>query len=453
MSKEELPVVAIIGRPNVGKSSLFNRIIGRRISIVHEDSGVTRDRVSSFVRLEGKRFILTDTGGLAFFSDDTKIPELDASIRKQVDQVIEEADILIWLLDSQNGLTQIDQGIEQKLRECSNSKIIVAVNKADNQRSAEAAANEFAALSFNRPILISCSHDAGISSLQKELVALLPNNNNGQTTKPELKIAITGRPNVGKSSLTNALLGEPRVMVSSSAGTTRDAVDIPVEIEVNEEETAFFTLIDTAGMRRKKQVDSAVEVFSIMRSENAIRRGDIVLLVLDATNFNSAQDRRIARIIEKSNKPCVIVANKWDIAGNNIKMRQLRSEIERSLPFMNYAPIVTVCSLSGYNIQELLSALFELQEQAQLKIPTSVINQFLHDTLARTPPPAEGKKRFKFFYATMVNNPPPRFLLFVNNKKLCRANYRQFLKNQIQNAFFPKSGLPVSIELRSRRDE
>ncbi len=450
MTNQNLPVVAIVGRPNVGKSSLFNRLAGRRVSIVHRESGVTRDRVVSPVHLAGRQCLLTDTGGLGVFADDGRVSAFDRLIRDQVEETIREADCLIWVVDSRDGITALDREFARLLRRGGASQVIVAVNKADNAQQAEAAANEFAALDWQPVVPISCSHGRNLQTLVAELAARLPLSAPSEIEKPGLQLAVVGRPNVGKSSLVNALLGEPRVMVSDIAGTTRDAVDIPITVQ-NDQERALFTLIDTAGLRRKRRVDSAVELFSVMRAENAIKRSQAVVFVVDAGDTNSAQDRRIARLIESENKPCIIVANKWDLAGRHVKMREMRRRLEQSLPFMQYAPIIGVCAVSGYNLQSLLEALFELRERASLKIPTAMVNQFVHDVFARTPPPAEKRGRLKFFYGTMVGNPPPQFLLFVNDGRLARENYRQYLKNQLQSAFFPKSGLPVSIRLRSRR--
>ncbi len=450
MSDQNLPIVAIIGRPNVGKSSLFNRMVGRRVSIVHSESGVTRDRVVCSVRLADRHFVLVDTGGLGVFSNDGGVSVFDQLIRSQVEAVIQEADCLIWVVDSVEGMTPLDREIERLLREAGDRKVIVAANKADNDRVAEAAINEFSTLPFAEVIPVSCSHGRGLGRLAEQLSGKLPAAAAEGFAETGLKLAVVGRPNVGKSSLVNALLGEPRVLVSEVAGTTRDAVDIPIEIS-DGRERAPFVLIDTAGLRQRRRVDSAVELFSVMRAENAIKRSDIVILMLDGTEVGSAQDRRVARIIQQQRKPCIIVANKWDIAGKTLKLKRLREEVEHSMPFMQHAPVIGACAISGYNLRELLQQLFELREQMRIKVPTSLLNQFLQDAVARTPPPAEGTRRLKLFYATMVENPPPRFLLFVNDPRLCRANYRQFLENQLQAAFFPKSGLPVLVEMKARR--
>ncbi len=450
-NQQELPITAIIGRPNVGKSSLFNLLVGKRISIVHEESGVTRDRVVSPVQIQGHHFMLADTGGLGVFNNQTNISNYEDLIRRQVQAAVEEADCLIWVVDSESGIAPLDREIADLLRRAEAKNVIIAANKADNRRLAEAAAGEFASSEFEPAVPVSCSHGTGVEELLRRLFTLLPRRPRPEAEQAGMKLAVVGRPNVGKSSLINGLLGEERVIVSETAGTTRDAIDIPIEI-IEEEERVYFTLIDTAGLRQRRRVDTPVELFSVMRAENAIKRCDVAILVLDGTEGVSSQDRRVARMINQQHKPCIIVANKWDLAGCELKMQQLRADINESLPFMSHSPIIALCAVSGYNFNELLNALFTLREHAQARIPTSLLNQFLHDLIARTPPAAVKQRRLKFFYATMVDNPPPRFLLFVNEKKLCRPNYRSFLANQLQSAFFPKTGLPVVIELRPRRE-
>ncbi|MFO7821351.1 MAG: ribosome biogenesis GTPase Der [Lentisphaeria bacterium] len=452
MDTNQLPIIAIIGRPNVGKSSLFNKIVGRRVSIVHEQSGVTRDRIAAPVSLEHHHFLLVDTGGLGVFTDDTGIHQFDEFIRAQVTSIIDEATHIIWMVDAQDGLTPLDDEIARLLKSHGCSVTVVA-NKADNTPLREGCYSEFAALPVEEPVIpLSCTHNINIDTVIDACLEHLPHIETEPDLKdPGLKLAVVGRPNVGKSSLVNKLLGEERVIVSDIPGTTRDAVDIPIEI-VTDEEKIPLTLIDTAGVRRRRQVNTVVEHFSVMRAENAIKRSDAVILVLDANAPATSQDRRIARIIADSAKPCIIAANKWDTASANMKLRNLVARLERDMAFMNYAPIYGVCALSGYNMSHIMQHVMTIREQANVSIPTSVFNQFLQDTITRTPPPSSKGKSFKILYGTMIGNPPPQFKLFVNDPKRCNQNYRRFLITRIREAFFPEKGMPIRLQMRSRRE-
>lgn len=454
MTDHSLPTIAIVGRPNVGKSSLFNAIVGRRIAIVHEQSGVTRDRIVAPAHSNGRHFLLIDTGGIGIFRDDRKVETFDGLVREQVALVVGEADRIVWMVDARDGVTPLDKEVGMFLREAGRPVTLVA-NKADNAKLADAAMADFAALGVGEPLPISCTHMLGIKTLLERVLEDVPVRYGSDLPQQEegLKLAVVGRPNVGKSSLVNKLIGENRVIVSEVAGTTRDAIDIPIEIISDEDEHVPFTLIDTAGLRRRRQVDNAVDLFSSMRSENAIKRCDIAIMVIDAQNPATSQDRRIARLIADANKPCVIVANKWDLACKDTKLRDLREDLaERSMKFMAHAPIVGISALSGYNLAEVVAALMSIRDQVDVKIPTSVVNQFIQDAIVRTPPPAgAGGKHLKILYGTMKDGASPHFVLFVNQKELCPPNYLSFLENRFREAFFPDGGMPVRIELRSRR--
>jgi len=448
MPETDLPIIAIVGRPNVGKSALFNRIVGRRIAIVHEESGVTRDRIAAPGSHGGRHFLVVDTGGLGVLVKQKKVHVFDGLIRSQVASVIEEAAAIVWVVDCQDGASPLDFEMAELLRE-STQRTIVAVNKADNAGLRDAGLAEFAPLGFPQLLPISCTQNTGVDELLDACVPLLPDAPAPAAEGPGLRLAVVGRPNVGKSSLVNRLLGEERVIVSEIPGTTRDAVDVPFRIMDGDEEVPA-TLIDTAGLRRRRRVDSAVEFFSVTRAEKAIRRSDVTLLVLDAMTPGTAQDRRIARLITEARKPCILVVNKWDLVSGGLKQRDLERLLRDFVPFMDYAPIVFVCALSGYNMSVLIEGLLRLREQMQVMIPTAVLNRFLQDIVARTPPPS-GAKPVKIFYATMTGNRPPRFLLFVNDKRICPGNYLQFLENRLRKAFFPGVGLPVWVQLRQRR--
>ncbi|MDT8390897.1 MAG: ribosome biogenesis GTPase Der [Lentisphaeria bacterium] len=452
MSNDTLPTIAIVGRPNVGKSSLFNAVLGRRIAIVHEQSGVTRDRVSAPAHRKNKHFLLVDTGGVGVFRDDRHVETFDGLIRDQVARVVAEADHVIWVVDSQDGVTPLDRELGLFLRE-SGRPVTLAANKADNVKLADSAAADFATLGAGQPMPITCTHGHGVEDLLETVLAALPATvGDGVENVEGLKLAVVGRPNVGKSSLVNTLIGENRVIVSDIAGTTRDAIDIPIEIVDETGERVPFTLIDTAGIRRRRQVDNVVELFSSMRAENAVKRCDVAILVIDAQTPATSQDRRIARLIADARKPCILVANKWDLACETIKLKDLKSDLDHDMKFMSYATTVGISAKSGYNVDQVVEALMTIRDQMGMKIPTSIVNQFLQDVIARTPPPAgPGGKTMKLLYATMTDGACPHTVMFVNQKGLCPASYQSFLENRLRDAFFSEGGMPVWIELRSRR--
>jgi len=446
----KLPVVAIVGRPNVGKSALFNQVVGRRLSIVHEQSGVTRDRVAAPAHYRGRHFLLVDTGGLGMHPREKKGADIfDGLIRDQVATIVAEADALIWVVDCLEGMTPQDEAIREFMMQAE-LPVVIAANKADNNTLREGVLGEFSALGVKDLFPTSCTHNYGIGDLMHRVLAEIPVVAEPLTERGGLRIAVVGRPNVGKSSLVNRVFGEDRVMVSDIAGTTRDAIDVPVMLKGDDEEVPA-TFIDTAGLRRRGNVDSVVEFFSASRAQSAIKRCDVVLFIIDATDPGTAQDRRIGRMIKDEYKPCILLVNKWDLVSGEIKQKELDDEIRRRLPFMQHAPMHFICALSGYNFSGIFDHILALRDQMQVTIPTSVLNQFLQDTLARTPPQSVGNKRFKVFYSTMKGNPPPHFVLFANSRKSCPDNYVQFLENQLREAFFPQAGLPIKLEIRERR--
>ena len=450
MPSDSLPMIAIVGRPNVGKSALFNCIVGRRVSIVHEQSGVTRDNIVSQARYRGHVFTLVDTGGLGVFENEKRVDRLDDLVRTNVSRVIDEADRLIWVLDTQTGPTPLDQEIAGRLRK-SGRPVVVAANKADNSGQRLAAYSLFGELAPTEMVPISCLHRKGIGELLDTCFKGLRRRPEAEREDAVLRLAVVGRPNVGKSSLVNRLLGQERVMVSDVPGTTRDAVDVPCRL-THGDQSLPITLIDTAGLRKRRRLDSAVEVFSVMRAEHAIRRSDVVMLLLDATAVATAQDRRIAHMIEEAEKPCIAVANKFDlVSAEGVSRRELGSAIRRELPFMGYAPIVCLSALTGRGMGKLLDRLVSLHERMQVVIPTPVVNDFVSDLMARTPPPEKNGRIFKVFYATMIASAPPRVALFVNHRQLCPSNYLQYLSNRLRETFFADCGLPVLIDLRTRR--
>ncbi len=448
----QAPGVVIIGRPNVGKSALFNAILGRRLAIVHEESGVTRDRVMALARHGERRFTLVDTGGLGVgVRQKHHVGLFDGLIRDQVAAIAAEAAVLIWVVDCQAGATAQDEEVAAFLRTV-RRPVVVAANKADNDTLAAGAAAEFSRFGFEPVVPTSCTQRTGVGDLLDRVAAYLPPTPEGAPPEPVMKLAVVGRPNVGKSSLVNRLVGAPCVLVSEVAGTTRDAIDVPITVRDGDAEIPML-LVDTAGLRRRRQIDTVVDLFSMMRTEQAIRRSDAVLLLLEAPEPGTALDRHIARMVLDAGKPCILLANKWDLASAaGMKQRDLTALVNERLPFMKHAPLQPVCALSGHNVQRILEHVLYLREQMRVTVPTSVFNRFLQDTLARNPPPSAAARRLKIFYGTMVGNPPPRFRLFVNDRAACPSNYRQFLENRIRESFFPQTGLPVVVEIRERKD-
>lgn len=445
--EHRIPTIAIVGRPNVGKSSLFNVIIGRRLSIVHEESGVTRDRLTAPVAWHGKHFLLVDTGGLGTITGESRnVSHWDIGIREQVDAAIEGADILLFVVNVQEGLVPLDEEVASRLRD-SGKKVFLIVNKSDNP-AFEAQAVEFSVLGYDLIYPVSSLHRRGFGNLLQAMLEDVPVKNMRHDSKEPFKIALIGRPNVGKSSLANCLIGQDRVMVSDVAGTTRDSVDIDFELEYHGEKLPA-ALIDTAGMRKKSKVNSVVELFSMMRTKEAIDRAELILFLVEADPEGvTAQDRRIAGMISESGKACVIVANKYDNC-RTIHKDDLMDELRYTLPGMTYAPVVFASALTKYNMDQLLDQIAEVMEQLEVQIPTSVVNRVVNDAILANSPPVVGRAPFKVYYSTMIGNQPPRFVLFVNNPKLCAPNYLAYLKNYLRKVF-DFTGLPISVFLRER---
>ncbi len=449
--EKKLPVIAIVGRPNVGKSSLFNAIIGRRLSIVHEMAGVTRDRVSAPTRWRGVDFQLVDTGGLGMLTGATRnLDSWDAHIAGQVEVAVANADVLILVANVQDGVVVLDEEVANRMRAIG-KPVLVAINKCDNPKLEEQAA-EFSRLGYPKLFPVSCLHRLGIGGLMEAATRLLPEQPEtaaGEATVKPVKLAVVGRPNVGKSSLVNALLGEDRVIVSDVAGTTRDAIDIDFAIERRGEKLPAV-LIDTAGLRRKGKVMDAVEMFSVMRAQEAIDRTDLILFVVEASpDGMTAQDRRIAAMIEKSGKGCVIVANKYDLQQDEHKQKALLAELRYTLPHMAYAPVVFTSASRRHNLNQLLDQITEVMEQLDVKVPTGILNRVLTDAFERLSPPVVGLSPLKFYYASMVGTRPPEFLLFVNKTENCAPNYQIYLRNALREAF-DYTGFPISVKLRAR---
>lgn len=438
----KMPLVAIVGRPNVGKSTLFNRIVGQRISIVNDEPGVTRDRIFSHATWLDNSFTLVDTGGLDFEKDDV----ISVNIVAQAKLAIETADVIMFVVDGKMGLTTGDEEVVEILRK-SKKKIVLVVNKIDNY--VENMEYEYYSLGLGQPFLISATHGKGMGDLLDEVVSLFPKELLSREKDDTIKLAIVGKPNAGKSSLINRLTGESRVIVSNIAGTTRDSIDIPFRYNGKK-----YSLIDTAGMRRKSKIeDNTVERYSIIRTLDAIRNADVVVLVIDSSEEISDQDLKIAGFIAEQNKPSVIVMNKWDLIEKDTHtMNKFKEKLDAEFSFMAYYKAIYLSALTGKKVEKLMQTVEQVLENTNRKVSAGVINDILQDAYLINTPPFKNGKKLKIFYATQANCVPPTFILFVNDTKLMSDNYLRYLENNIRKAI-DFSGTPIKIKLKSKKEE
>jgi GTP-binding protein len=433
------PLVALVGRPNVGKSTLFNRLIEEPLAIVEDLPGTTRDRIYADAEWGGIIFVFIDTGGLVPDSAD----DLEASVRGQVQIAIDEAEVIIFLVDVKEGVTASDLEIAHLLRR-SSKPVLLAVNKADNE-SRRQEAMEFYELGLGDPFPISALHGAGTGDLLDALLKAAPSETWDEPTEGT-RIAIVGRPNVGKSSLLNAILGRQRMIVSETPGTTRDAVDSV--IDWNEEQV---TLIDTAGIRRRGRVEPGIERYSVMRALRAIQRADVALLLLDATEGVTEQDAHIAGYVVDEAKGLVIVVNKWDLVEKDTyTVQEYTFEIRRALKFVSYCPLVFVSATSGQRVKKAIDVALDVQQARSIRIPTGELNRLVGDVVARHAPPSKRGKRLKIYYATQIGVAPPSFVFFVNDPELVHFSYERYLENQLREAY-GFEGSPLRITFRRRR--
>ncbi|MBR3885655.1 MAG: ribosome biogenesis GTPase Der [Clostridia bacterium] len=436
------PLVAIVGRPNVGKSTLFNRIVGKRVSIVNDEPGVTRDRIFYRANWQDDNFVLVDTGGLDFENQD----EISVNIVKQAKIAIEMADVIVFVVDGRQGLTSSDRDVVEVLRK-SKKKIILAVNKIDNYD--ENLKYEYYELGLGEPILISSLHGKGVGDLLDLVVSHFPKDLKTDEEDDSIKIAIVGKPNAGKSSLINRLVGEERVIVSGIAGTTRDSVNIPFKYNGKK-----YSLIDTAGMRRKSKIeDNTVERFSIIRSLDSIRNADIVLLVIDVTQEISDQDLKIASFINEENKPSIVVLNKWDLVEKDTNtMHKFEEKLSTELAFMSYYKSVYLSALTGKRTEKLMPTIDVVLENAHRKVSAGDLNDVLQDAYMLNSPAYKKNKKLRIFYATQSGVVPPTFVLFVNDINLMETNYLRYLENNIRKAF-NFEGTPIRITMKCKKEE
>ncbi|MEG0327867.1 MAG: ribosome biogenesis GTPase Der [Erysipelothrix sp.] len=430
-------VVAIVGRPNVGKSSLFNRIMGDRISIVHEEAGVTRDRLYGATTWLTKNLRFIDTGGIQL--EDQNFAE---EIQVQVEIAIEEADMVLFVVSAMDGLTNDDQYIARLLR-ASNKPVIVVANKVDDMQF-KADIYEFYALGYEEPIAVSSEHGIGIGDLLDQVIQNLPEEGLKQYNE-ELSFSVIGRPNVGKSSLVNALLNQDRVIVSDIEGTTRDAIDTPFRYNSQD-----YVVIDTAGIRKRGKIYEEVEKYSIIRSMAAIERSDVILFLIDGEAGIRAQDKHVVGYAHEAGKPIIIVFNKWDtVDTEETSMDDMRKLIETEFSYLSYAPIVFVSALTKKRVHTILPLVQEVYANSQRRIGTSVINEVIYDAAMLTPPPTRHGKQLKILYASQVSVAPPTFVIFVNDPEIFHFSYKRYLENSLRRAF-DFTGTPIHIIVRKR---
>ena len=437
------PLVAIVGRPNVGKSMLFNKLCGQRLSIVEDTPGVTRDRLYAQCEWRNRTFDIVDTGGIEPGTDD----QILAFMREQAEIAISTANVIVFVCDVKTGMTAADQDVANMLLR-SRKPVILAVNKVDQVGKENPDIYEFYNLGLGDPIAVSAVHGHGTGDLLDACFAYFPEEEEEEEEDDTIKVAIIGKPNVGKSSLVNKILGEERVIVSNVAGTTRDAVD-----SYFENEQGKFCFIDTAGMRKKSKVEDRVEKFSVLRSTMAIERSDVCLIMIDAQEGVTEQDTKVAGLAHEAGKACIIVVNKWDAIEKDGKtMDRMREDVRRDLSYMTYAPIVFISALTGQRVQRLFELINYVHEQASVRITTGMLNTVLADAQTRVQPPTDKGRRLKIYYMTQVGIRPPHFVTFCNDKQLFHFSYRRYLENQIRSVF-GLEGTPVIMTVRQKGEE
>ena len=437
------PVVAIVGRPNVGKSMLFNKLIGKRISIVEDTPGVTRDRIYGETDWNGRKFTLIDTGGIEPRTDN----EILSFMREQANIAISHADVIVFLTDIKTGLTASDQEVASMLLR-SGKPIVLAVNKMDSVGRVDPDYYEFYNLGMGDPIAVSAVHGHGTGDLLDACVAYFPPEEDDEEEEDYLQVAIIGKPNVGKSSLTNRILGQQRTIVSNVAGTTRDAID-----SYFENETGKYIFIDTAGMRKKSKVDESIERYSVLRSQMAVERADVCLILIDAQEGVTEQDTKVAGLAHEAGKACIIVVNKWDLVVKDDKtMDRMREDIRRDLSFMTYAPILFISAQTGQRVERLFELIQYVNNQASTRITTGMLNNVLADAQTRVQPPSDKGRRLKIYYMTQTGIKPPHFVCFCNDARLFHFSYQRYLENQLRNVF-GLEGTPIRMTVRQKGDK
>lgn len=434
-------VVAIVGRPNVGKSTLFNKLIGDRLSIVKNEPGVTRDRLYREMEWSGKEFLLVDTGGLEPKTDDFMMNK----IKEQAQVAIDEADVVIFLVDGKAGITGLDEDVANVLRK-KDKKVVVAVNKIDNYMRDQENILEFYALGFEDVIGISGEHKINLGDLLDAVISKFDRKKE-KSREEGLKIAVLGRPNAGKSSLVNKLLNEERSIVSDIAGTTRDSIDSSLKYDGE-----TYTLIDTAGIRKQSKIEDSIEYYSVLRAVKSIKRADVCVLMLDATELLTEQDKRVAGLIYDERKPIIIAINKWDlIEKDNTSVKKFTELVKADLPFLSYAPIITISALTGKRTINILEQAKFINEEYHKKITTGLLNQILSEMIAQNPVPTRKGRAVKINYATQVGEAPPRFVFFSNNPELIHFSYQRYIENKLRE-YFGFEGCPIDIVFNKKNE-
>ena len=437
------PLIAIVGRPNVGKSMMFNKLVGQRLSIVEDTPGVTRDRLYAEAEWRNRKFDLVDTGGIEPSADS----QILAFMRQQAEIAIQHATVILFVCDIKTGLTASDQEVANMLLR-SQKPVVLAVNKMDQVGITNPDIYEFYNLGLGDPIAVSAVHGHGTGDLLDACMEYFPPEDEEEEEDDVIKVAIIGKPNVGKSSLVNRILGEQRVIVSDMAGTTRDAVD-----SYFENQKGKYLFIDTAGMRKKSKVDDRIEKFSVLRATMAIERADVCLILVDANEGVTEQDTKVAGLAHEAGKACIIVVNKWDAIEKDDKtMDHKRQDIRRDLSYMTYAPIVFISALTGQRVDRLFDLINYVNDQASLRITTGMLNTVLADATARVQPPTDKGRRLKIYYMTQIGIKPPHFVCFCNDAKLFHFSYQRYLENQIRSTF-GLEGTPVRLTIRQKSDK
>lgn len=435
------PIVAIVGRPNVGKSTIFNRIIGDRVAIVEDEPGVTRDRIYGKGEWLDHSFNIVDTGGI-----DIGDEPLLVQMRAQASLAIDESDVILFIVDGKDGLTGADQEVAEMLYR-SKKPVVLGVNKVDHAKQ-EMTLYEFYTLGMGEPVPISGAHGLGLGNLLDEIVKQFPDTDDEQYDENTIRFSIIGRPNVGKSSMVNALLGKERVIVSDIAGTTRDAVDTPFSREGQD-----YVIIDTAGIRKRGKVYEKTEKYSVMRAQKAIEESDVVLVVINGEEGIIEQDKKIAGYAHEAGRAIVIVVNKWDVVEKDDKtMKAFEQKIRDHFQFLSYAPIVFLSAKTKQRIQHLLPMIQTVAENHAMRVQTSLLNDVITDAVAMTPPPSDKGKRLKIYYATQVSVKPPSFVLFVNEPDILHFSYARYIENRIRDTF-GFIGTPIRIMIRKKNED
>lgn len=436
------PIVAIVGRPNVGKSTLFNKLIGKRLSIVDDRPGVTRDRIYGDCEWLGKHMLLVDTGGIEPYANDIILTQM----RRQAQIAIESADVIIFIVDQKSGIVASDNEVAAMLQK-SGKPIVLCVNKCDTVGTPPPEFYEFYNLGLGDPVAVSAAHGHGTGDLLDEVLKYLPAETSSEENDDTIRVAVIGRPNVGKSSLINHISGTDRMIVSNIAGTTRDATDTAIENKFGK-----FIFIDTAGLRRKNKVEDAIERYSVLRSQMAIERADVCVIMIDGAEGFTEQDAKIAGMAHEQGKACLIVVNKWDaVEKDGNTMNVFRKKLMDDFSFMSYAPIIFISAKTGQRIDRLFELIQYVDSQNSTRISTGKLNDILAEATARVQPPTDKGKRLKIYYMTQASVKPPTFVFFVNNAQLFHFSYQRYLENQIR-ATFGLEGTPIKFIIRERGD-